>query len=322
MFDTKFNQVIESVRRSALLSLTVQNASGREKDDKSPVTVADYAVQATVTSCLRELDPNTPLVAEEEAQHLSQDEELCQEVLSVAQRELPNLTKTELQSLIGYSSHKTTQKFWTLDPIDGTKGFLRGANYAIALGLVEDNIVISGVLACPKLKVQGHEGVLLAAQRDGGCWIQDLDGKTEWAKVQVSSVDKPKNARILHSYEATHTNLPEITALREHLGIEVDGIGLDSQAKYALLAAGEGELIFRLPHPKKPNYKEKIWDHAAGLMCLHEAGGKITDMNGTDLDLSQGYSFLKNTGILASNGKLHSVAVSGLQAIHSQAAAH
>ena len=163
---------------------------------------------------------------------------------------------------------------------------------------------------------------MLAAQRGGGCWIQDIGGESEWSKVQVSSVDKPKSARILHSYEATHTNLPEITALREHLGIEVDGIGLDSQAKYALLAAGEGELIFRLPHPKKPNYKEKIWDHAAGLLCLHEAGGKITDMNGAELDLSQGYSFLKNTGILASNGKLHSVAVSGLQAIHSQAAAH
>ena len=90
---------------------------------------------------------------------------------------------------------------------------------------------------------------------------------------------------------------------------------MDSQAKYGVLAAGGGELIFRLLSPKAPDYKEKIWDHAAGALVLEEAGGKITDLSGKPLDFTQGRRLENNTGVFASNGWLHEAGLEAIAAV-------
>jgi 3'(2'), 5'-bisphosphate nucleotidase len=90
-------------------------------------------------------------------------------------------------------------------------------------------------------------------------------------------------------------------------------VRLDSQAKYAILAAGAGDLIFRLIFPKKPKYKEKIWDQAAGSLVVEEAGGKVTDLDGKPLDFTQGRTLAKNRGVLASNTYLHDAALQAIK---------
>src|SRR5690606_3287758 len=93
-----------------------------------------------------------------------------------------------------------TGRFWTLDPIDGTKGFLRKEQYAIALALIVDGRVEVAALACPNLPVQpgggaGAVGTLLVAVRGQGTTIQPLDGHGPAALVRVSSCDDPASAR-------------------------------------------------------------------------------------------------------------------------------
>src|SRR5690606_1688037 len=78
---------------------------------------------------------------------------------------------------------------------------------------------------------------------------------------------------------------------------------LDSQAKYAVVAAGEAEIYLRLT--RHTGYVENIWDHAAGALVVEEAGGKLTDLNGERLDFSRGPRLEKNVGIVASNGRFH-----------------
>jgi 3'(2'), 5'-bisphosphate nucleotidase len=90
---------------------------------------------------------------------------------------------------------------------------------------------------------------------------------------------------------------------------------MDSQAKYAVLAAGHGELYLRLLSPKQLDYREKIWDQAAGSLIVEEAGGRVTDLHGHPLDFSAGRELRNNRGILASNGLLHSIALKALKAI-------
>jgi 3'(2'), 5'-bisphosphate nucleotidase len=80
---------------------------------------------------------------------------------------------------------------------------------------------------------------------------------------------------------------------------------MDSQAKYAVLARGDASLYLRLPSPATPDYRERIWDHAAGSIIIEEAGGRVTDAYGSDLDFSQGSRLEKNRGIVATNGLLH-----------------
>jgi 3'(2'), 5'-bisphosphate nucleotidase len=90
---------------------------------------------------------------------------------------------------------------------------------------------------------------------------------------------------------------------------------MDSQAKYAVLAAGGGEVILRLLSPKRPDYREKIWDQAAGSIILEEAGGRLTDLSGKPLDFTQGRLLTSNRGVLATNGSLHEKVLQGLAAV-------
>jgi 3'(2'), 5'-bisphosphate nucleotidase len=90
---------------------------------------------------------------------------------------------------------------------------------------------------------------------------------------------------------------------------------MDSQAKYAVLAAGEGDVLLRLISPSRPDYREKIWDQAAGSIVVTEAGGRISDLDGRSLDFSHGRTLATNRGIVATNGRLHDQILNGLRAI-------
>jgi 3'(2'), 5'-bisphosphate nucleotidase len=90
---------------------------------------------------------------------------------------------------------------------------------------------------------------------------------------------------------------------------------MDSQAKYVVLAAGAGDVLLRLISPSRPDYREKIWDQAAGSIVVTESGGRITDLDGKPLDFSQGRTLAQNRGILATNGHLHEAILAGLRKI-------
>ncbi len=85
---------------------------------------------------------------------------------------------------------------------------------------------------------------------------------------------------------------------------------MDSQAKYAVVARGEADIYMRLP--TRADYEEKIWDHAAGVLILLEAGGAVSDIDGVDLDFTRGRTLSANRGILATNGRLHGILASNL----------
>lgn len=80
-------------------------------------------------------------------------------------------------------------------------------------------------------------------------------------------------------------------------------VRIDSQCKYAVLARGDAGIYLRVP--TRADYQEKIWDHAGGSLLIEEAGGKICDVNGFDLDFSQGRTLKNNKGIVATNGIIH-----------------
>jgi len=88
---------------------------------------------------------------------------------------------------------------------------------------------------------------------------------------------------------------------------------MDSQAKYGILARGDGTVYLRLPTKKA--YVEKIWDHAAGCILVEEAGGRVTDLSGKPLDFSQGKTLAKNKGVIATNGRLHDIVLGAVQTL-------
>ncbi len=79
---------------------------------------------------------------------------------------------------------------------------------------------------------------------------------------------------------------------------------MDSQAKYASLSRGDGDVYLRLP-VGDGSYQEKIWDHAAGSLLVEEAGGRVSDIRGKDLNFGVGRTLRENKGVVASRKELH-----------------
>ena len=293
-----------------------------DKADKSPVTVADFAAQALVCRTLAEAFPEDPVVGEEDAAALRRGKDwegeqarFADQVthavnVALAQFQLPTATTEEVLNWIdrGGAAGGAGGRFWTVDPIDGTKGFLRGGQYAVAIALLEAGVPTVGVLACPNLPLSsgedgGETGALFAAERGAGATVRALEEGSTPAAIRTAPTVDPAAARVCESAESAHTAHGAAAEIATRLKIATEPLRLDSQAKYAEVARGGAEIYLRLP--TRPGYIERIWDHAAGVAVIEEAGGRVTDVTGAPLDFTHGRGLEMNRGVIATNGPLH-----------------
>lgn len=282
-----------------------------EKGDKSPVTIADLGSQALVCRALKEAFPDDPIVAEEDAAALRRPESARRlaEVTDYVRRFHAKATAAAVCDWIDAGKGHVAGRFWTLDPIDGTKGFLRDDQYAVALALIEGGAVQVAVLGCPALPLalgepDGARGVLFVAVRGLGAAMAAI-GSDEWRPIHVSRAGGAAQWRFVESVEAGHGDHERQAAVARAVGISRPSLRMDSQAKYGAVARGDAALYLRLPSPTQPDYREKIWDHAAGSLIVEEAGGRVTDMHGHPLDLASAERMAHNRGVIVSNGVLH-----------------
>jgi 3'(2'), 5'-bisphosphate nucleotidase len=307
------------------------------KTNGSPVTVADFAVQAFIASRLGLHFPEDRLVAEEDARALRSDAPggVGDRVLRLVRRMLPGtgVEQEQMCAWIDSGRHVCGQRFWTLDPIDGTQGLLRGGQYAIALALVVDGTVEIGMVGCPRLSMtrafasqavvsdravlaaadDGADGGVAIAVRNRGAWWMPLDSG-RLTRLSVSRESDPAHTRALHSRESRHGDVDELRRILRALGSSAPPILTDGQAKHVLLAAGAADLLVRIP--VDPGYHESIWDQAAGALLVEEAGGRVTDLGGLPLDFTTGRRLLRNTGLIASNGLLHDAVLGAVRERH------
>ncbi|NET59103.1 MAG: 3'(2'),5'-bisphosphate nucleotidase [Symploca sp. SIO2E6] len=289
-----------------------------EKKDKSPVTVADFGSQALICQALATAFPDDPVVGEEDAAELREPSMAAQleQVTSYVQAIVGDATPEEVLSWIDRGNGQIGPRYWTLDPIDGTKGFLRQDQYAVALAMIEAGEVKVGVLACPALPLalnqpESERGVLFVAVRGQGATMIPISGG-EPRPIKVIEPGEA-NLRFVESVESGHGDHSRQDAVAKAVGITTDSLRMDSQAKYGAVASGQAALYLRLPSPKTPDYREKIWDHAAGTIVVEEAGGRVTDMYGQPLNFSLGAKLVDNQGVIVSNGAIHETVLAALR---------
>ena len=113
--------------------------------------------------------------------------------------------------------------------------------------------------------------------------------------------------RFVESVESAHGDQRRQGEIAKAVGITEpeNSLRMDSQAKYAAIATGSAALYLRLPSPQQPDRRECIWDHAAGVIIVEEAGGCVTDLYGKKLDFMVGARLENNQGIVVSNGDMH-----------------
>lgn len=313
---------IEAVTRAASLCLAVRTdmvgAESLSKNDQSPVTVADFGAQALVCQHLRAEIPPDVIVGEEDSTDLQKPEnaDKLAQVTRYVQRFIPAATPSDICSWIDAGNGAVASRFWTLDPIDGTKGFLRNDQYAIALALIEAGEVQVAALACPALPWQldtpgSSVGVVFVAVRGQGAAMAPLHS-AHFTPIHVTRETNTAGMRFAESVEAAHGDQTRQQALAQATGIAQPSLRMDSQAKYGIVARGDAALYLRLPSPKAPDYRENIWDHAAGALIVEEAGGRVTDMFGQPLDFAGDRKMRHNRGVIVSNGLLHTAVIEAL----------
>jgi len=327
MDESSFEMItaLEAVKMAASLCEKVRRDLGGRgsflKQDRSPVTVADFGSQAVVCRLIRKKFPADIIVAEEDSAELRKPDHLriLDQVASYVNEFVPDSSKGDVCSWIDLRSHSVADRFWALDPIDGTKGFLRGDQYAVALALIEYGTVRLGVMACPHLYLDRDHpgekrGCLFYALRGKGSFQMDIDGR-DGRILSVSKAEDPSEATFTESIDPEHSNHLIHQGLARKINISKPSLRMDSQAKYGIVARGEATFYLRVPSSSEPDYKEKIWDHAAGSIIAEEAGGKVSDLLDHPLDFSSGIRMEKNHGILVSNGILHGVILEALQSL-------
>jgi 3'(2'), 5'-bisphosphate nucleotidase len=274
------------------------------------------AIKATAL-CRDEAFPADQIMAEEDSSALRSSERLKFEVVSRVCRFVKDISEDEILTAIDFGKFTgcSRGRYWAVDPIDGTKGYLRGEQYAVAISLVENGKVVVGVLGCPNLALDfmdasSETGSLLIAVQDQGAYMRSYAGERE-REIRVSRVKDPAKARFTESYESAHSSHHRSARIAELLAINEAPLRMDSQCKYAVLARGEVTIYLRLS--VRADYQEKVWDHAAGSIIVQEAGGMITDINGRALDFSVGRQLSNNQSVIATNGAIHEAVLAAVK---------
>ncbi|MCC7387806.1 MAG: hypothetical protein IT431_03470 [Phycisphaerales bacterium] len=207
------------------------------KDDKSPVTVADFAAQAVVAKVLTDHLGPIRLVAEESSTFLRHPDHATHltATLAAVQSVWPEATPETLLDAIDQGAAETHHAgFWTLDPVDGTKGFLRNQQYAIALAYIERGTPTVGVMACPNLPrnfnrpldLPDPRGCIYAAIKGAGVFEYPADTPPD--DDQHHSPDKPipitrldheegEPISVCASVEKAHSNADDTDHILQYL---------------------------------------------------------------------------------------------------------
>ncbi|KAG4948394.1 hypothetical protein JHK82_041577 [Glycine max] len=357
---------IDVVQRACRLCLNVKSSlfstDGKvlEKNDQTPVTVADFGVQALISfgienfgfisyvvvkTELNKLFPSIPLVAEEDSAFLRTRNlagTVLDAVTDTASSTCKPLTQDDVLEAIDrggkdafvFGSKPAT--YWVLDPIDGTRGFLKAgkALYVVGLALVVEGEIVIGVMGCPNWKEDlsekssveieegwdslGGSGTVMIAHKGCGTWMKSLNSQLKssgvWTRCFVDGSDIIHKARFCIPDSQTWESLPltslfNATSNADNVGsnqILLLGACCGSLCKYLMVASGRAS-IFILRAKEKTIIK--AWDHAVGIICVHEAGGKVTDWKGSDIDLAADHVgrriIFPSGGVLVANGNLH-----------------
>ncbi len=204
------------------------------KRDASPVTEADHRAETLILSALARIEPGSQVVSEEAA---------C----------------------AGPPSAVAEERFWLVDPLDGTREFCdRNGEFTVNIALVERGIPVLGVVLAPA------SGRLFAGAAGAGAFVEDASGRRRTIACRCAP---PAGLTVVSS--RSHG---DVEALDAYLAgrVVASRVTAGSSLKFCLVAGGEADLYPRFGRTME-------WDTAAGHAVLRAAGGRVTDLNGSEL---------------------------------------
>ena len=206
----------------------------RLKEDVSPVTLADLAAHRVILAGLQKLTPRLPVLSEE-------------------------------SESIPYSDRRNWNRYWLVDPLDGTKEYIkRNGEFTVNIAFIVAGEPLLGVVHAPAL------GRTYSAVQGQGAFRQESNGDAP-ARIAVHR-DQDRKLKVVIS--RSHPGKEAETFLRT-LG-SYDAVEIGSSLKFCLVAEGVADLYPRFGPTRE-------WDTAAGHCVLVSAGGQVTDLHGRPL---------------------------------------
>lgn len=200
----------------------------RNKSDRSPLTMADMASHDVICSKLATLTPDIPVLSEEAAH-------------------------------IPYSVRKSWDQYWLVDPLDGTREFIkRNGEFTVNIALIRENYPVLGVIYAPVKEV-----CYFAAKNEGA-----YKQATGAADIRIKAKTSRAGSLVVAG-SRSHGNERQQAFLR-NLGHNIKSIAIGSSLKFCLVADGTADIYARFGPTSE-------WDTAAGQCIVEEAGGRVTD---------------------------------------------
>lgn len=295
-----FRTMTASVSDAAKASLLVKQNdlfSVQAKRDKTPVTIADLAGQILILRTLIETAPEETIFAEEDTTQLKDDSisGKVREIVEEVTRK--SFARSELEEIISFRGTPHTHTRWFVDPIDGTKGYIRGLFYCVAVARVVGGAIERSWIATPDTNntLDNFSNRVFRAIRGEGVTSVSLNGNDKVKLPKRTAPVREGTLTIVASRSHDQVNVPENVI---QAGTKIKVFEMDSQAKYAAIAAGHADIYPR--HPSEAFGHFYCWDHAPGALLVMETGGVATDLMGARLDWQHGRRMVVNQGIFAS----------------------
>ncbi len=238
---------------AAILAVYAQDFEVEHKDDASPLTQADLASHRIIVEGLRTLTPDIPVLSEEDAD-------------------------------IPWSVRRTWNRHWLVDPLDGTREFVKkNGEFTVNIALIENGVPVLGVVYAPVFDYLLHaERGAGAFLREGGADIAVMTRRPATAPLRVA-------ASRSHLDERTSASLRRMGETERH--------GLGSSLKFCRIAEGRIDVYPRFGPTSE-------WDTAAAQCVLEAAGGVVLRLDGTPLDYNRKENILNPDFIALGDAEL------------------
>jgi 3'(2'), 5'-bisphosphate nucleotidase len=218
----------------AILSVYDGEIEVELKDDKSPLTAADMASHEVIIAGLQKHFPEIPILSEEGAD-------------------------------IPYAERKEWSRFWCVDPLDGTKEFIkRNGEFTVNIALIEEGQPVAGVVYVP---VQDK---MFFGTSEAGCWVSEAGGEAVQVKVREANQEAGLTVVMSRSHPS-----PDLEAYLQDIKV-AEAMPVGSSLKLCVVAEGLADLYPRLGPTME-------WDTAAGHAVVEAAGGTVLQPNGEAL---------------------------------------
>ncbi|KAJ5675763.1 Myo-inositol-1(Or 4)-monophosphatase [Penicillium macrosclerotiorum] len=336
-----------AVQRAALLTKQLLSAVDKgsfDKIDATPVTIADFAAQASIIAAIHNTFPDDDIIGEEDSTALRENPTLLERTWELATTVhlddeaseallYTPRTRDEMLDLIDLGAKGRcgrTGRVWTLDPVDGTATFMQGQQYAVCLALVEDGTQRLGVLGCPNLRLDEGPvseetvdrdglGQMLAAVAGQGVTIRPMGpGQLLPSKplVAVEQVVDASAVRFVDTRAASSHDLECHGRVAAQLGCPwPNPVDLwSAQMRYIAIAVRGGCNAF-IKVPRSEDYRSKIWDHAGGMLLVQELGCAVTDLEGRPVDCGLGRTLADCHGMIVAPVSIHAQIVEAVRIV-------